>query len=110
MIFRSYTPILDEKIKNYLNRLNQKFIEKMIIKKKNTKSTIDFDLNLDLDLVNKEINKEINQESINSLIIPKEDLITKEDIIIFKNKYNFYVYLTISFLMGFQFRSIIKYF
>ena len=81
MFFRSYTPIIDEKLKNYIKQLNDSYMDRYKIQKKT----------LLLDSFNKDNNDIVLHTNTNT------------------NK-SFYILLAFSFFTGYQFRSLVDYY
>ena len=83
MFFKSYSPIIDEKLKNYIKKLNNSYMERYKIKK----------TTFLLDSFNKDNNDIILHTNTNT-----------------NTNKTFYILLAFSFFTGYQFRSLIDYY
>jgi hypothetical protein len=83
MFFRSYTPIIDEKLKNYIKQLNDSYMDRYKIQKKT----------LFIDSFNKDNNDIVLHTNTNT-----------------NTNKSFYILLAFSFFTGYQFRSLVDYY
>jgi hypothetical protein len=88
MIYRKFSNSIDEKLKNYILKLNNSYLERWKQHKSNSKYIQD----LQMDIINNSSSK-YNKNKHNYTIIIKP--------------YIFYYWLMFSFLSGYQFRSLI---